>query len=228
MSFTFACDHDDCHWRPHGGSGHCGAPEQGRERRVPLVEVGPDCQTTAGLPPDLADPPNAHSPQLWTHDWCYEAQVSSPTKTRSWKLPLGKAMGGSPTLNGTVSQRGAAADYELWERLGNAEWSWDKVRPFFNRLELDQDRTGDDHDGRLDEYIWENRRGGYHCCGTCRIGPDADALAVVDQRLRVRAVANLFAADASVMPRIPSGYTNLATLMLGERLADWFRGARVS
>jgi choline dehydrogenase len=53
------------------------------------------------------------------------------------------------------------------------------------------------------------------------MGPADDRLAVVDSQLRVRGVAGLRIADASVMPTITSGNTNSPTLMIAERAAAW-------
>ena len=65
----------------------------------------------------------------------------------------------------------------------------------------------------------------FHPVGTCRMGAADDPLAVVDSQLRVRGVAGLRIADASVMPTITSGNTNSPTLMIAERAADWLRAA---
>lgn len=61
----------------------------------------------------------------------------------------------------------------------------------------------------------------FHPCGTCRMGGDNEA--PLDPRLRVRGVTGLRVADASVMPVIPSGNINAATLMVAERAARLIR-----
>jgi choline dehydrogenase len=64
---------------------------------------------------------------------------------RSIPFTRGKTIGGSSAVNGTVALRGVPADYDEWASLGNDEWSWQRVLPYFRRLEDDQDEGGDLH-----------------------------------------------------------------------------------
>lgn len=64
----------------------------------------------------------------------------------------------------------------------------------------------------------------YHYAGTCRMGPDSDPTAVVDQELKVRGLDGLRVVDASVMPSSPSANTYASTLVIAERAADFILG----
>jgi choline dehydrogenase len=81
---------------------------------------------------------------------------------------------------------------------------------------------GDD-DAELERAILHRLETYHHPVGTCRMGPDSDARAVVDAHGRVRGVDDLRVVDASIIPEIPGANTHLATLMLAERIASWMR-----
>ena len=63
----------------------------------------------------------------------------------------------------------------------------------------------------------------FHSCGTCRMGSAANT--VVDTRLRVRGVAGLRVADASVMPTMPSCNINGPSMAIGWKAADLIAAA---
>jgi len=61
----------------------------------------------------------------------------------------------------------------------------------------------------------------HHGVGTCKMGPASDAMAVVDERLRVHGMSILWVGDASIMPTVTHANTNLTSIMIGERLSDF-------
>ena len=78
-----------------------------------------------------------------------------------------------------------------------------------------------DSDDKLDAWIRQTLGSSRHVSGTCRIGPDGDAMAVTDQQCRVRGVEGLWVADSSIMPQVTRANTNATAIMIGERVADW-------
>ena len=76
-----------------------------------------------------------------------------------------------------------------------------------------------DSDAALGAAVCEDVRTYFHPVGTCRMGSDTDADAVVDARGSVHGVEGLSVIDASIMPTIPAANTNLPTIMIAERCA---------
>ena len=100
-----------------------------------------------------------------------------------------------------------------------------KVREIFAAPVLDPHRGREllpgaqaQSDADILAYIRANAESVYHPVGTCKMGNDD--MAVVDDQLRVRGVGALRVADASIMPRIVSGNTNAAAIVIAEKCAD--------
>ncbi|MBL75507.1 MAG: hypothetical protein CL763_01045 [Chloroflexi bacterium] len=63
----------------------------------------------------------------------------------------------------------------------------------------------------------------HHGVGTCMMGPSSDEMAVVDANLKVYGLDNLFVSDASIMPTVTHANTNVAVVMIAERLVQSLR-----
>ncbi len=62
---------------------------------------------------------------------------------------------------------------------------------------------------------------GHHISGRCKVGPSSDDQAVVNQFGKVHGIDGLRIADASIMPDCIRANTNVPTMMIGERIADF-------
>ena len=78
-------------------------------------------------------------------------------------------------------------------------------------------------DDDLDQWLLRNVTTTQHISGTCKMGPDSDPMAVVDQYCRVKGLENLRVVDVSVLPDCIRANTNATTIMIAERVADWMK-----
>jgi choline dehydrogenase len=74
---------------------------------------------------------------LWDTDvdWQYVSTPQPGTANRTHKMPRGKVLGGTSSLNGMVYLRGAKSDYDGWAALGCRGWDWKSLVPEFEGLE---------------------------------------------------------------------------------------------
>lgn len=77
--------------------------------------------------------------------------------------------------------------------------------------------------GKLERHVRDNVQSAWHASCTCRMGDPANPQTVVDPSGQVVGAANLFIADASVMPEVSRTNTNIPTIMIAERIAETVR-----
>jgi choline dehydrogenase len=70
-------------------------------------------------------------------DWCYKTEPDAHLAGRSIHYARGRVLGGCSTINAMIYMRGQKEDYDHWAALGNEDWSWDEVLPYFKKLEKD-------------------------------------------------------------------------------------------
>ena len=64
----------------------------------------------------------------------------------------------------------------------------------------------------------------YHQMGTCRMGPQSDETAVVDNSLKVYGLKNIRVIDASIMPTMLSANLHSGATLIGEKGSDLVLG----
>jgi choline dehydrogenase len=79
-------------------------------------------------------------------------------------------------------------------------------------------------EAEVDALVRNAAQTAFHLCGTCKMGDEHDAAAVVDPQTRVRGLEGLRVVDASIMPSIVSSNLNAPVMMIGERASDLILG----
>lgn len=133
-----------------GGSAGCVLAARLSEqagKRVCLVEAGRDI-SAATMPAEVRsrypgraylDPRNLWQRLVAT----YGANLQKPRRYEQARL-----LGGGSAINALMTNRGAPADYDEWERLGAGGWNWQACLPYFIELEHDTDLGGPLHGGQ--------------------------------------------------------------------------------
>ena len=131
------------------GGGAAGSVLAGRlsedpNRSVLLLEAGKDYPDYDQIPDEVkyGHTRYAESPES-EHNWALRGTATE--EQGEIHVAQGKVIGGGSSINGQAMQRGLAEDYDDWAALGNDEWSYAKVLPFFRKMENDLDIRDDFH-----------------------------------------------------------------------------------
>jgi choline dehydrogenase len=109
--------------------------------------------------------------------------------------------------------KAALACVELCREIGNSQ----ALRSFARREVMPGNLKGSE----LRNFIRDAAMSYWHQSGTAKMGRDATS--VVDGELRVYGLNNLRIADASIMPRVTTGNTMAACVVIGERAAEMLK-----
>ena len=131
------------------GAGSAGIPlavrlSENPHRKVLLLDAGPHFKNIDEYPEELrygallkqVDPNHPNN-------WAFASDLTTDGARQI--VPRGMVVGGSSALNGCLFERGLPEDFEEWAQLGNDQWSFDKVLPYFKKCETDLDIKNEWH-----------------------------------------------------------------------------------
>jgi len=131
------------------GGGAAGSVLAGRlaedaNTSILLLEAGTDYPDPDHLPDEIkfATTSFAESPDS-EHNWALRGTITD--EQGEIHVAQGKVIGGGSSINGAAMQRGLPEDFDSWAAMGNDQWSYDKVLPFFRKSERDLDIRDDFH-----------------------------------------------------------------------------------
>lgn len=118
------------------GSGSAGSvlasrlSEDGKHSVLVLEHGGTDIGPFIQMPAALSYPMN-----MSRYDWGFETVPEPHLGGRRMACPRGKVIGGSSSINGMVYVRGNAGDFDHWQSMGAAGWSYADVLPYYQKME---------------------------------------------------------------------------------------------
>jgi choline dehydrogenase len=80
-------------------------------------------------------------------NWNYKTQPEKNLNGREISWPRGRLLGGSGSLNGMVYIRGQKDDYNDWKLLGNSDWGFESVLPYFKKSEQQKTKNNKSDNG---------------------------------------------------------------------------------
>ena len=172
----------------------------------------------------------------------FRASSTAPEQYWPWQTPKPDGVGYrvailNPESRGHIKvvSKDPTAHPEIYQNLLSSEKDWQTARyavrlmlkfnahPMVNKFITSNNISapGGDTDADIDAHIRKTANTVHHPVGTCKMGADDDAMAVLDSKLRVRGLSGLRVVDASIMPKIITGPTNGPTIMIAERAVDF-------
>lgn len=96
------------------------------------------------IPPVLSEIPGIAAHLMLTDaNWNFWTEPQEHTAGGQYenriRYACGKGLGGSTLINGMLYSRGNKRDYDDWEAMGAKGWSYEDVRPYFQKLENNTD-----------------------------------------------------------------------------------------
>ena len=104
---------------------------ENQNNKVAVLEAGGPSDIWKVIMP-LALLYTMHDPK---YNWKYYSEPEPYLNNRRLFCPRGKMIGGCSAHNGMVFVRGNKNDYERWASFGLKNWSYEKVLPFFKKIE---------------------------------------------------------------------------------------------
>ncbi len=216
---------------PHGAPGRDPVQAYRLLRRGPLSGLG---QSVAALALDDPVPPGPPAPD--THlctlllgdgspgvppggTLLYLVALLSPRSRGRVRLRSAEASDAPSVDPGYLSDATDRVRLRAGMRLALGHLAAPALRSFVAAPPLPVDATDEVLDAAIDAGLGSY----YHPVGTARMG--GDARSVVGPDLRVHGIDGLHVVDASVMPTIPRGNTQAATLAIAERAAELVRAS---
>jgi choline dehydrogenase len=135
------------------GSAGCTAATRLSEdpsRSVLLLEAGPDYPEVERLPDELKYGHTRDAEMRGaTHNWSLTGTINDTQG--EIHVAQGRVVGGGGAINGQVLLRGLTQDFDDYAALGNDQWSYVNVLPYYRKMETDLDIRDDFHgtDGPL-------------------------------------------------------------------------------
>lgn len=79
-------------------------------------------------------------------NWSFDSHPEQSQDGRQIFNPRGKTLGGSSSINAMLYVRGQKQDYDDWAKLGNTDWSYEQVLPYFKSTQF-QERGESEYHG---------------------------------------------------------------------------------